>query len=39
MKCDLCGMNVPDEKIKHINIKGNLKSVCEGCVIAIKGFA
>ena len=39
MKCDLCGMNVPDEKIKHINIKGNLKSVCEGYVIAIKGFA
>ncbi len=39
MKCDLCGMEVPDEKIKHIHIKGNVKNVCEGCVAAVKGFA
>ena len=39
MKCDLCGMDVPDENIKHVHIKGNAKNVCEGCVTSVKGLA
>ena len=39
MKCDLCGMDVPDEKVKHIHIKEKVKNICEGCVTAVKGFA
>ena len=39
MKCDLCGMDVADKKIKHIHIKGKVKNVCEGCITAVKGFA
>jgi len=39
MKCDLCGKDVPDEKIKHIHIKNNVKNICDGCVTAVKGFA
>ena len=35
----MCKCDVPDEKIKHITIKGNVKKICEGCVAAIKGFA
>ena len=27
MKCDLCRMDVPDEKIKHIHIKEKLKNI------------
>ena len=39
MKCDLCGMDVADNKIKHIHLKGKVKNVCEGCITAVKGFA
>ena len=39
MKCDLCGKEVPNKRIKHIHIKNNVKNICEGCVTAVKGFA
>jgi hypothetical protein len=39
MKCELCGCEVEEEKIKHIKIKDKVKNVCDGCVAAIKGFA
>lgn len=38
-KCDVCGAEVPDEKIKHVHIKGHVKNICEGCVTAIKGLS
>ena len=38
-KCDVCGMEVADDKIKHIHVKGKTKGVCLGCIAAIKGFA
>jgi hypothetical protein len=38
MKCDLCGADVPNEIIKHIHIRGNVKNICEGCVTAVKGL-
>ena len=38
MKCNLCGADVPNEKIKHVHIKGNVKNICEGCVAAVKGL-
>jgi hypothetical protein len=38
-KCEVCGMEVPKEKIKHVHIKGKEKSVCSGCIAAIKGLA
>jgi hypothetical protein len=37
--CTICECKVPEEKIKHIEIKGNVKKICEECVTAIKGFA
>ena len=37
--CELCEEDVPEEKIKRIEIKGKIKSICEGCITAIKGFA
>ena len=37
--CELCNCDISDEKIKHINVKGKVKKICEGCVAAIKGFA
>jgi len=39
MKCDLCEIDVPDEKIKHIHAKDKVKNICEGCITAVKGFA
>ena len=39
MKCDLCGEEVSEEKIKHIHIKGKAKNVCVGCVTSVKGLA
>ncbi len=38
MKCDLCGADVPEGKIKHIHIKGNVKNICKGCVTSVKGL-
>jgi ribosome-binding protein aMBF1 (putative translation factor) len=38
MKCDLCGADVSDEKIKHVHIKGHVKNICEGCVTSVKGL-
>jgi len=38
-KCVLCGMDVDEKKIKKVQIKGKTKSVCKGCVTAIKGLA
>ncbi|MEF8847565.1 MAG: hypothetical protein V5A68_00320 [Candidatus Thermoplasmatota archaeon] len=37
-KCDLCGAEVKEEKIKHVKIKGKEKKICEGCVTAVKGI-
>jgi len=39
MECEICESDVPEEKIKHIKIKGKIKKVCDGCITAIKGFA
>jgi ribosome-binding protein aMBF1 (putative translation factor) len=39
MRCELCGEEIPDEKVKHVHIKGKVKNICDGCVTAIKGFA
>ena len=36
--CELCNCDVPNEKIKHITIKGKVKKICEGCVAAVKGL-
>jgi hypothetical protein len=38
VKCEMCECELPEEKIKHIEIKGKIKKICEGCVAAIKGF-
>jgi hypothetical protein len=38
-KCEVCECEAPEEKIRHIEIKGKIKKICEGCVAAIKGFA
>jgi hypothetical protein len=38
-KCDICGCEASEEKIKHIEIKGKVKKICEECVTSIKGFA
>ena len=38
MKCDLCGVDVSDENIKHVHIKGQVKNICEGCVTSVKGL-
>ena len=38
-KCEVCGMEFTDEKMKHVHIKGKKKSVCSGCIAAIKGLA
>ena len=38
VRCELCGVELPDEKIKHVHIKGNLKKICKGCVTAVKGL-
>jgi hypothetical protein len=32
-------MDITNDKIKHIHIKGDVKNICEGCVAAIKGLA
>jgi len=37
--CEVCNCDVPNEEIKHIEIKGKVKKICKGCVAAIKGFA
>ena len=39
MICDVCGEDIPEEKTKHVHIKGKTKRVCEECVTAIKGLA
>jgi len=39
MECEICESDVSEEMIKHINIKGKNKKVCEECIAAIKGFA
>lgn len=38
-KCDVCNCDVKDDEIHHVEIKGNVKNICKGCVAAIKGFA
>jgi hypothetical protein len=39
MKCDVCGKDMPKDKIKHVHVKGKVKNICDGCITAIKGFA
>ena len=39
IKCDICGIEHTEDKIKHIPIKGKIRNICEGCAAAIKGFA
>jgi hypothetical protein len=36
--CTICECDVPNEKIKHISIKGKVKKICEDCVTAVKGI-
>lgn len=38
-ECCVCGAKEEKEHMKKMDIKGNTKYVCEGCVTAIKGFA
>lgn len=38
MKCDLCGMNLQEEKIKHVHIKGKVKNICEEWPTSIIGL-
>jgi hypothetical protein len=38
MKCAVCECDFPEGKIKHVEIKGNVKNICEGCIAAIKGL-
>jgi hypothetical protein len=37
-KCAICGCETHEDNIKHIEIKGNVKNICQGCITAIKGF-
>ena len=37
-KCDMCCTDVSDEKIEHITVKGKVKTICNSCIAAIKGF-
>jgi ribosome-binding protein aMBF1 (putative translation factor) len=39
VKCDLCGVDVPDDNIKHVHVKGKVKNVCDGCITSVKGLA
>ena len=39
MKCEICGMEVSDDKMKHLHIQGKVKNICQGCVTAVKGLA
>ena len=29
---------VPEDKIRHVHIKGKVKNMCLGCIAAIKGM-
>jgi len=37
--CVCCGEEHGMDDIHHIEIKGETKTICKGCVAAIKGFA
>lgn len=37
--CCVCGEKHDDEKLHHVEIKGETKKVCPGCATAIKGLA
>ena len=37
-KCAICCCETHEDNIEHIEIKGDVKDICKGCVAAIKGF-
>ena len=38
LKCTICGCEVEEEHVKHVEIKGNVKDICTGCIAAVKGL-
>ena len=39
IRCELCGIDHKEDKIKKIPVKGKVKNICDGCLAEIKGFA
>lgn len=36
--CYVCESKVDEEAVKHVEIKGNVKDICNECVDSIKGL-
>jgi hypothetical protein len=37
-KCCICETDYDTEELKHIEIKGNIKDICNECLDSIKGL-
>ena len=37
-KCCMCERNFDKEDLKHIEIKGKVKDICNECITSIKGL-
>ena len=36
--CCICGEEHEEDKIRHVEVKGDTKKICEECATAIKGI-